>query len=76
MSTGLGWVVLSGSGSSGYVPSPLAFRILDMCGSFLAFVAAPITKTNFASRSLAIVWSACSRAWVSTLVLGYGCVGV
>jgi hypothetical protein len=45
-----------------------------MCGSFLAFVAAPITKTNFASRSLAIVWSACSRAWVSTLGLDCGYV--
>jgi hypothetical protein len=35
---------------------------LDMCGNFFAFVAAPITKTNFASRSLAMDWRACSLA--------------
>jgi hypothetical protein len=45
-----------------------------MCGSFLAFVAVPIINTNFASRSFAMVWSACSRACVSTLALVYGLV--
>jgi hypothetical protein len=64
MSIGLCNVMFSVSGSS-----PFCLRIFDMCGNFLAFVAAPMTNTNFASRSLAIVWSACSRAWRSTLVL-------
>jgi hypothetical protein len=54
MSTGVGGVVLSVSWPSIDVPSPYDFRIFDMCGSFFAFVAAPITKTNFASRSLAM----------------------
>ena len=45
-----------------------------MCGSFFAFVAAPIINTNFASRSFVMVWSACSRACESTLALVYGVV--
>jgi hypothetical protein len=69
MSTGSGEVVPIVSGSSGFVSVPFYFLIFERCGSFFAFVAAPIIKTNFASRSLAIVWSACSLAWVSTLAL-------
>jgi hypothetical protein len=72
MSTGVGESVVLISGISGLSPSPFVFRIFDMCGSFLAFYAAPITNTNFASRSLAMVWRACSLAWVSTLALFCG----
>ena len=72
MSTGFGESVLCVSVCSGCGPSPLYFRIVDMCGSFLAFEAAPITKTNFASKSLAIVCNACSLAYASTLVLFWG----
>ena len=72
MSTGFGEGVLVVSVSSGCAPSPLCFLIVDMCGSFFAFEAAPITKTNFASKSLAIVCSACSLACASTLALFWG----
>ena len=41
---------------------PFYFRIVDMCGSFLALAADPMTKTNFASSSFAISWRACSLA--------------
>jgi hypothetical protein len=43
------------SASSVYVFSPFVFLILDICGSFLAFVAAPIINVNFASSSYAII---------------------
>jgi hypothetical protein len=66
MSTGVGESVLVFSVCSGCDPSPLCFLIVDICGSFLAFEAAPIIKTNFASKSLAIVCSACSLAYAST----------
>jgi hypothetical protein len=55
MSTGFGDTVVVVSGCSGCDPSPFYFRIVDMCGNFLAFEAAPMTNTNFASRSFAIV---------------------
>ena len=74
ISTGSGWAVPVVSGCSGYESAPFCLRIVVMCGSFLAFVAAPIINTNFASRSFAIVWSACSRACVSTLALVSGLV--
>jgi len=55
ISTGLGDSVFVVSSCSGYNPSPFCFRIVDMCGNFFALEAAPMTNTNFASRSLAIV---------------------
>ena len=50
----------------------LLFLILDMCGSFLAFAAAPMTKVNFASSSWAIIWRACSLVCISIFVFVCG----
>ena len=47
------WLVFSAS--AGGVDSPFVFLIFDMCGSFLAFAAAPILNVNFASSSYAII---------------------
>ena len=46
----------SAGGDSSYCePGSCCFLIVDMCGSFLAFVAEPRTNTNFYSNSLAMV---------------------
>ena len=50
-----GGVLFGLSASSFYVFSPFVFLILDICGSFLAFVAASIINVNFASSSYAII---------------------
>ena len=60
------------SASSVYVFSPFVFLILDMCGSFLAFAAAPKTKVNFASSSWAIILRACSLVCISMFVFVCG----
>jgi hypothetical protein len=57
------------------VATRFRFGILrdDMCGSLLALFADPITNTNFASSSFAMVWRACLRVRSSTLfVSGVG----
>jgi hypothetical protein len=62
-----------GGVSSGCIPFPLCILRDDMCGSLLALFADPITNTNFASSSFAMVWRACSRVRSSTLfVSGVG----
>ena len=50
-----------GGGSSGSDSFPRCIRSNDMCGNLFALLAQPITNTNFASNSLAMDWSACSR---------------
>ncbi len=50
-----GQAASSGGDSSNCEPGSRCFRIVDMCGSFLAFVAEPNTNTNFYSNSLAMV---------------------
>jgi hypothetical protein len=53
-------------------PGSRRFLSVDMWGSFLALFADPRTKTNFCSKSWAMVFSVFSRAWASTLVLSGG----
>ena len=57
----------SGTGVS-FFPSPRSLRILDICGSFLAFAAEPRINTNFYSSSVANYYSLVSRVYNSTLV--------
>jgi hypothetical protein len=64
---GAGSVVSVGVGSSGCDPLSRFFLRDDMCGSLEALFAEPMTNTNFASNSLAMVWRASSRVWSSTL---------
>ena len=75
MSICVGDVLVAYSASSGCVVSPFVFLILDMCGSFLAFAAAPITNVNLASSSCAMIWRACSLVWLSILVFAICSVG-
>jgi hypothetical protein len=59
----------SGTGVS-VCPSPRSLRILDICGSFLAFVAEPRINTNFYSSSCASYCSLASLVYISTLLEG------
>ena len=64
-STGAGGV----SFGSTETPAPRSLFILDILGSFLAFVAEPRIKTNFYSSSVASYYSLASLACISTLIV-------
>jgi hypothetical protein len=72
----VGYVASDGGVSSGYDPFPLVILRDDMCGSRFALFADPITNTNFASNSLAMVWRASSRVRSSTLDVSWGWFGL